>query len=448
MYHTKTLFPVIVIWLFIFLSGCSSSSFNRSHTGAFITEDDQLISIRKSEGNTLRYRVFQTGETGRLYPINDSTYVSGQGFSSKEPEFLRVTFNSQKDTDSIYLNWIVKNKPRLKANRTNREEWVTFNNGAIRLNARMNLPEGNGPFPAVVLVHGSGADKATDYYYNGDFFAAHGIATLTFDKRGTGDSEGIYTFDYYKLASDVLAGVEYLRSRKEINPNQIGLSGYSQGGWVAPLAAFKSDKVKFVIVNYGMIESGIEEARLETRNVLREKGVEEKYLTEVDQLTVATVNVVASGFKSGWDEVNRLDKKYKKAPWRDQLRGTTVNEFLKYPKWIIKMIGPGRAPFELDWEYESTSILESLDIPITWLMAEYDTQAPNELTIPKIVEYQKQGKPYDLFIFPNTDHGILNFEEVNGERIYTQYAPNYFKTEVQSVYNMLNLNVSYNSHDQ
>ena len=439
MNHNYLLIGIIGILLFSIISGCSSSSFNRNHTGAFLTEDNQLISIRKSEGNTLRYRIFQTGETGRLYPINDTTYTSGQGFSSKEPEVLRVEYIFKPETSFYQLNWIVKDKASIRAHVINQEEWVNFNNGVINLNGRLTLPDGEGPFPAVVLVHGSGDDKATDYYHNGDFFAAHGIATLTYDKRGTGDSEGIYTFDYHKLASDVIAGVEYLQSREEINPDQIGLSGYSQGGWVAPLAASMSDNVSYVIVNYGMIESGYEEARLETRNTMREKGVDVKYFDQIDSLTLATVKVVASGFKESWDEVDKLDKKYKNAPWRKSLQGTTVHEFLKYPKWIVKLIGPGRAPFEMDWKYESTPILDSLNIPITWLLAEHDTQAPNELTIPKIREYQLNGKPYDLYVFPKTDHGMLQYEEVNGKRMYSKYDPDYFAKEVECIFNMMKI---------
>ena len=58
---------------------------------------------------------------------------------------------------------------------------------------------------AIVLVHGSGRDAATQYMYTGDHLPAHGIATLTYDKRGTGASTGEYTFDFELLARDVVA---------------------------------------------------------------------------------------------------------------------------------------------------------------------------------------------------------------------------------------------------
>ncbi len=433
---------VLLIFKCLFLLSlisCSSNTINPQLMGGYRMDDGRIISIRKSEGNTLRYRIFQDGRTGRLYPNDQYTFHSGPGFSAENPIEISISYILDTSEQVTGITWQEKPLPESIGKKINQEQWIKIQNQGLTLNARINLPEGNGPFPAVVLVHGSGKDKATDYYPNGDFFAAQGIAALTFDKRGTGDSEGIYTFDYYKLASDVIAGVEYLQSRQDILDDKIGLSGYSQGGWVAPLAASLSDKISFVIVNYGMIESAIEEAILETRNTLRSKGVKEESLKEVDELTLATVNVVASNFNEGWDLTEQLDKKYKDASWRKELEGTTVHEFLKYPKWIVKWIGPGRAPNELDWNYESTPILEALSIPVTWLLAENDIQAPNELTIPKIIRYQQQGKKFDLHIFPHTDHGILMYEEVEGRRVYTQYSPDYFKIEIQSVFKMLSL---------
>jgi dienelactone hydrolase len=408
--------------------------------GAYQFEDGQLISLRKSTNSTLRYRVFNSGKSGRLYPVSDTKYVSGDGFSTRDPESLSVQILIDTSGNTSGLNWTFLGSETKLAKRINKIEPITFDNGDITLNGHLSLPEGEGPFPAIVLVHGSGDDKATDYYYNGDFFAAHGIACLTFDKRGTGNSDGIYTFDYYTLANDVIKAVEYLECRSEIKSDQIGLSGYSQGSWVAPLAASLTDKVKFVIVNYGMIESAIEEAIMETRNTLRNKGVNEEHLKEVEELTLATVNVVASGFKTGWKEVRTLDKKYKKAIWRKKMKGTTVHTFLKYPKWLVKIIGPGKSPFELDWSYESTPILDNLTIPMAWLLPESDTDAPNVLTKEKLKNYKLAGKPFYLEVFPNTDHTMLVYKEVKSERIFTKYSPEYFKSEITWVNRLLNLN--------
>jgi dienelactone hydrolase len=282
-----------------------------------------------------------------------------------------------------------------------------------------------------VLLHGSGSDAGTEYLYNGDFFVAHGIAALVYDKRGTGRSGGEYTFDYQQLARDAVAAVGLLRARPEIKPERIGLAGYSQGGWVAPLAASLSDDVSFVLVSYGMIESAVEEVRLETRNLLRKRGVAEESLTEVDELTLAAVHVVATDFQQGWGEFAAAKKKYKNAPWRKQLHGTPVDSFLKYPRWVVKLIGPRKAPNGLPWHYDSTELLTDLSIPMAWFLGEADESAPNELTIPRLRRLRELGKPYELILFGATDHTMLIFEVRDGERIYTGYSPGYFRSEVE-----------------
>jgi dipeptidyl aminopeptidase/acylaminoacyl peptidase len=96
------------------------------------------------------------------------------------------------------------------------------------------------PHPAVIFVHGSGAaDRESNRFY-ADLFARHGIATLIYDKRGVGASTGDWRYVHLNdLAEDALAGVQLLKCRKDINPNQIGIFGGSQGGgWLRlPLLA-------------------------------------------------------------------------------------------------------------------------------------------------------------------------------------------------------------------
>ncbi len=96
------------------------------------------------------------------------------------------------------------------------------------------LPLADPPFPSVILVHGSGKDSAVDTYYMAYLFASHGIATLAYDKRGTGGSSGEYNQNFHLLSDDTVAAVEWLRDRSEIDPQAIHLAGYSQGGWISP----------------------------------------------------------------------------------------------------------------------------------------------------------------------------------------------------------------------
>src|SRR5262245_56982969 len=115
-----------------------------------------------------------------------------------------------------------------------------FENGDVRLAFTLDLPTGHGPFPAVVLGHGSGKTTRDQLIWAARHLTSLGFAVLRFDKRGVGESTGTYVFVgtkdspwvFPQLASDVAAGIRFLRSRPEIDPKRIGLFGTSQAGWI------------------------------------------------------------------------------------------------------------------------------------------------------------------------------------------------------------------------
>jgi pimeloyl-ACP methyl ester carboxylesterase len=287
-----------------------------------------------------------------------------------------------------------------------------------------------------VLVHGSGSQSAMQYFYNGDFLAANGVATLVFDKRGSGRSEGEFTFDFNQLARDVMAAARVLADHAAIDPDRIGLCGYSQGGWVAPLAASLDPRIQFVSVSYGMIESPSDEALWETQDLLRSRGIDEAGIGEATPLIRAAIEIVASDFSAGWDDFRREKAATKGAPWRKKLDGSPVEKLLFYPRWLARIVGPRLAPDGLDWTYSSDGVLDSAAIPMTWLLGTADSSAPNSETIRKLRAYRAAGKPYELILFEGADHGMLEFEDRGGERIYTRYAPGYFRAEVENVLRM------------
>ena len=399
--------------------------------GAYRLEDGRLVSIRRSADDTLRYRVYQTGATGRLFPADDDSWESGPGFSGREPVTLRVRFD-----DSGTLSWAASGSDSLMGTRFLKAEPVEFDSDGATLRGQLLLPPSAGPFPAVVLVHGSGADSALEYFYSGDFLAANGVATFVYDKRGTGSSEGEFTFDFAQLARDVTAAVGALAGHGSIDAGRIGLCGYSQGGWVAPLAASMDARVRFVSVAYGMIESPFYEALRETQDLLRSRGVDEAGIREATPLVRASIRVVANGFEGGWEAFHGAKRATTGASWRTKLGGSPVEKMLRYPQWLTKILGPRLAPRGLDWDYSSDAVLDEVSIPMTWLLAERDSSAPNHETIPKLRAYREAGKPWELLLFAEADHGMLEFREEDGERVYTSYAPGYFEAEVEHVLRM------------
>ncbi|MDH4047393.1 MAG: alpha/beta fold hydrolase [Gammaproteobacteria bacterium] len=416
--------------MLLFLAGCATHEPPVGLLGAYAFEDGRTVSIRRSVDDTLRYRVFDSGDSGRLYPTEDGNFVSGAGFSQRDPVEVSVRFVTNDQGVADQLKWSRRDTTALTANRIGREEHIWIDSDGAKLYGRLHLPDGNPPYAAVVLVHGSGDDPGTEWLYNGDFFVANGFAVLAYDKRGSGQSEGDFTFNFEQLADDAGIVARHLADHVEIDADCIGLVGYSQGAWVAPLAASRHDVVKFVIVNYGIIESPAEEARLEMRRLLVDAGIAGDSLESGDELIRAAVDLVANNFESGWPRFLELKKRYRDADWMEHLDGTPVGKLVAYPRWLTMLIGKRQLPPGLDWHYDSSELLLESEIPMAWLLAEDDTSAPNEQTIATLRSLIAQGKPLSLTVFPDADHGMVVLNDDDDETDVVGYAPGYFQAEV------------------
>ncbi|MGA7838984.1 MAG: alpha/beta fold hydrolase, partial [Ignavibacteriaceae bacterium] len=140
-------------------------------------------------------------------------------------------------------------------------EDVTYENDIAgnTLAGTFTYTKSDGPFPAVILITGSGPQNRNEellghkpFLVLSDYLTRHGIAVLRFDDRGIGKSTGDFKSATSKdFATDVLAGVKYLKTRNEVNKNEIGLIGHSEGGLIAPMVAVKSPDVAFIVLMAG-----------------------------------------------------------------------------------------------------------------------------------------------------------------------------------------------------
>jgi alpha-beta hydrolase superfamily lysophospholipase len=131
-------------------------------------------------------------------------------------------------------------------------------NGDVRLSYQLDTPAGRPPFPAVVIGHGSGETRKEMCRGIANGMLQRGYATLCYDKRGVGGSTGVYVNigitgseeRFSLLASDMEAGVRFLRARSDIDARRVGLMGPSQAGWIIPIAAGRID-AEFMILLVG-----------------------------------------------------------------------------------------------------------------------------------------------------------------------------------------------------
>jgi uncharacterized protein len=189
------------------------------------------------------------------------------------------------------------------------EEEVRFESGDVALHGTILVPDAPGRKPAMALVHGSGPGPRELRRPDAEAFTRRGIVTLIYDKRAKGYSEsGLGKRSYELLAQDALAAVRTLRAHPEVDPDAVGLWGRSEGGWVVPLAANRSEEVAFVVL---VGASGVSPARQVSwflEGQLRHLGVTGSMVEAVSR-TGIRVQVGTDGFAEAYyDPVAPLER--------------------------------------------------------------------------------------------------------------------------------------------
>ncbi len=171
-----------------------------------------------------------------------------------------------------------------------REEEVTFMNTAenFSLAGTLTLPEGDGPFPAVVLISGSGQQDRNEtvflhkpFMVLADHLTRNGIAVLRYDDRGVGKSKGkTNNATSLSFADDAEAAVNYLLQRPEINKKKIGLAGHSEGGLIAPIVASRNSNIAFIVSLAGPGVSGREIMLRQAGDIMKASGTAQSGIDE------------------------------------------------------------------------------------------------------------------------------------------------------------------------
>jgi uncharacterized protein len=173
-------------------------------------------------------------------------------------------------------------------------EDVTFTNSKfkIALAGTLTIPEGKGPFPAAILITGSGGQNRDEellghkpFLVISDWLTRRGIAVLRFDDRGVGKSQGSQlNSTSADFASDVETAFDFVVKNPKINPRAIGLIGHSEGGLIAPIVASSNHNIAFIVSLAGMGVTGQQISIRQTETIARNAGMNEDQIKETTEL--------------------------------------------------------------------------------------------------------------------------------------------------------------------
>ncbi|MHA4838316.1 alpha/beta hydrolase family protein [Sphingopyxis sp. MSC1_008] len=310
-----------------------------------------------------------------------------------------------------------------------RETQATFDSVGTKMTGVLIEPPGapDAKRPLVVMVHGSERTSPIGGVY-GYAMAAQGISVFVYDKRGTGGSEGEYTQNFELLAEDAAHALDQARGMAAGRYGRAGFFGGSQGGWVAPLAATRT-KADFVEVGFGLVASPIEEDREQMVSEVRAAGLGEDAVALINRLSQATAGLLLSDFRDGYDALDAVRREMADKPWAAKITGEYSGTMARMTDDELRRIGRARFDnLEVLWDYDAVAALKKLETPLLWVLAGEDREAPIETTRGALLGLVQAGKPIDVYLFPNTDHGIYEFTtNADGSRTVTRIADGYLK---------------------
>ena len=253
---------------------------------------------------------------------------------------------------------------------TAQDDWhaedVTFESAGAVLAGTLFIPRADPPLAAVVLIHGSGPEERMRWFAR--LLASDGFAVLTYDKRGVGMSGGVYegdnnvsTENLSLLASDAAAAFASIREHPLLLDIPGGFAGFSQAGWIAPLAALQSPSADFIALWSGVVSTVDEEL----------------HFSALAQSSPSSLEGYSNrGFR----------------------------EFL------------GSVKYRPD-DFDPRQSLSQLSIDGLWIFGGEDTSIPVDLSIARLEELIGQGHRFDYELFP--DHGHFDFAGQDDPRYQT-----------------------------
>ena len=284
--------------------------------------------------------------------------------------------------------------------------------GGVKLAGTLTVPAGKGPHPAAVMITGSGAQDRDEtifehkpFWVIADYLSRRGIAVLRVDDRGVGGStrgaEEATTADF---AGDVQAGIEFLKTRTEIDPHKIGLIGHSEGGVIAPLVASQSKDVAFVVMLAGTGMNGKEVLFQQGAALMKAAGAKENTLAAQKEMQTRMFQILDEN-PDTTIAVEKIQKSINE--YLDGLDAETVQS-LGNPRAAVAAQAAGLSGkwFRFFLGHDPRASLEKTNCPVLAICGEKDLQVLPQEHLPAIKKALEAGgnADFEILELPGLNH--------------------------------------------
>ena len=281
------------------------------------------------------------------------------------------------------------------------EEDVTFPSLAagVTLAGTLTVPQGKGPFPAVVLISGSGPHDRDEallehkpFLVLADYLTRKGIVVLRYDKRGIGKSTGKYpTATTAEFADDAEAALRYLKTRSETDPHRIGLIGHSEGGTIAPIVAARNKDVDFIVLMAGMGVPGDQILVEQHRLIALAMGIPPDEVDRQAKREEAFIELVER------EKDNAVVEKEVRAKFAGEMPDAQIGAMVKELTSVW---------FRYFFTYNPATSLRKVQCPVLALNGSLDLQVPPKQNLPAIRKVLDEGgnKHYEIDELPGLNH--------------------------------------------
>jgi len=371
------------------------------------------------------YSDYTTGRVGVLFSSSQDTFFAGPSFQVAVPMVIRCRLSTDPLTNLVALHWEDESGHQIGHKLDQRREEVTFKDGEVVLSGTLVLPSGKGPHPVLIRIQGAGPQTRRNAYDG--WFAYHGVAYLSFDKRGTGKSTGDWReAGISELADDVLAAVRFLRQRDDIDPDQIGIEGDSEGGWIVPAVATRDPRIKFIVIWAGPAMDYVPELMNEVEENLKASGLSGDDLRKALEFKRQAFAMLADGAglsDHAWAKFQAFVGPYRSEKWFSYVSEPEQRGWPHKKLYLMAQI-------------KSSELWRHVKIPVLALYGGKDLNVPAAKNVTALTaELTAAGnRDFTIKVFPDANHDGFETTDLmlDGEqmRYLRRLAPGLVNTQI------------------